>query len=388
MVVPRYGNEVVGGAENAARMLAERLSLRPGFEVDILTTTAVDSLSWANHYEPGPARVNGVGVTRFDSSAGRHPGFSSYSDRLLAAPTVATDQEADHWVDLQGPVCPGLVEAVAASDADVLAFYPYLYYPTVRGLPRVAERAIMHPAAHDEAPLYLPVFDQVFASSQGFVFHTFEERRLVQARFGSAQQPQVVLGLGIEDFVGTPAGAEEILGLGGRPYLCCVGRVDDLKGTAMLAEFFAAYKDRHPGPLALALVGPVAVKPMEHPDIILTGAVTEPAKWDILNGALGLVSPSPYESFSIVMMEAWSAGLPVMVNGACAATAEHCWRSGGGLTFEGYAQFEVMVDRVTSDGELRRELARRGRAYVDGNFRWPVLIDRYTSFLARVLARR
>ncbi|MGH9307646.1 MAG: glycosyltransferase family 4 protein [Acidimicrobiales bacterium] len=387
MVVPRYGPEVVGGAENAARMLAERLVGVPDVEVEVLTTTALDSLTWSNHYAAGRSTLNGVEIERFDSPLGRHRGFSTFSDRVLACPAAASRDEADHWIDLQGPVCPDLVDAAAGARADVVAFYPYLYYPTVRGLPLVPGPTVMHPAAHDEGAFYLPVFDPVFASCDGFVYHTYEEKRLVQSRFSVAQCPEVVLGLGIEAFAGPRQGAAEILGLGERPYLCCVGRVDDLKGSAMLAEFFAAYKRRHPGPLALALVGPVAVQPIAHPDIILTGPVSESAKWDILEGATALVTPSPYESFSIVMMEAWTAGLPVVVNAACAATLEHCRRSGGGLSFGGYAEFEVVIDRLIANEKMRATLARNGRNYVESYFAWPVLIGRYLEFLGRVLAR-
>lgn len=385
-VVPRYGTEVVGGAEQAARAIAERLVSRLGWTVEVLTTCARDALTWDDAYPAGHSVVNGVEVHRFPSSSGRHPGFSSYSKRILFAPAAATEAEAEHWIELQGPVSPGLVEAVRQSEAESIAFYPYLYHPTVSAIGSVADRAVLHPAAHDEAPLYLPVFDPVFAAPRGLVFHTEGEQRLVDRRFSIAERHQVVLGLGVDEPSVEPAGREVALGFEGRPYLCCLGRVDDLKGTALLAEYFAAYKARRPGPLALALVGQVAVKPIEHPDIVLTGLVDEAVKLDVLRGATALVSPSPYESFSIVLMEAWSAALPVVVNACCEATREHCEAAGGGLWFAGYAQFEAVLDRLLSDPGLRRRLGERGRRYVDANFRWPTVIDRYGAFVERVLA--
>ena len=100
-----------------------------------------------------------------------------------------------------------------------------------------------------------------------------------------------------------------------------------------------------------------------------------------------MVNPSPHEAFSIVLMEAFSVGLPVVVNGRCAATREHCERSGGGLWFESYATFEAVVDRLVADARLRRIMGGRGRTYVERNFRWPAIIDRYASFVARVGAR-
>ncbi|MGH9069174.1 MAG: glycosyltransferase family 4 protein [Acidimicrobiales bacterium] len=385
-VVPRYGVEVTGGAETAARMLAERLVATKGWEVEVLTTCAVDAMTWEDSYPPAETTVNGVTVHRFASRAGRDPGFHPYSGGLLADPGAATMAEAERWIDLQGPVCPDVVDAAAGGDADVVAFYPYLYYPTVRGLPRLADRSVLHAAAHDEAPIRLPVFPEVFAGAGGLVFHTYGERALVHRLFEVAERPQIVLGLGMDRHAGDP-GAAAALGLGGRPYLCCVGRVDDHKGATMLARMFMAYKDRHPGPLALAFLGQVVDRPPAHPDIVVAGPVEEAFKWGVLEGATALVSPSALESFSLVVTEAWSAGVPVMVNAACEATMEHCRRSGGGLWWGGYAELEAGLDLLLGDEAVRLGLAERGRAYVEANFAWPVVLDRYEAFLGGVLAR-
>ena len=64
-VTPRYGTEVIGGAETAARMLAERLCLRPGWEVEVLTSCALDHLTWENTEPAGTTVINGVTVRRF-----------------------------------------------------------------------------------------------------------------------------------------------------------------------------------------------------------------------------------------------------------------------------------------------------------------------------------
>nr|MDQ3757932.1 glycosyltransferase family 4 protein [Actinomycetota bacterium] len=134
----------------------------------------------------------------------------------------------------------------------------------------------------------------------------------------------------------------------------------------------------------LVFAGPVAQRPPDHPDMVLLGPVDEDVKWGLLRRAAALVNPSYFEAFSIVLMEAWTAGLPVLVNGACLATREHCERSGGGLWFTGYGAFEAAVDRLAADGTTRAALAERGRAYVDANFRWPVIVERYRGFLESV----
>jgi glycosyltransferase involved in cell wall biosynthesis len=383
-VVPRYGTEVVGGAELGARMLAERLARRPGWSVEVFTTCARDHMTWANEYTPGDETVNGVVVHRFRTRGGRPPEFFPFSERVLSSAAAANLAEGEKFLTLQGPRCPDLVDALVSSDRDRFAFYPYLYTTTARALPAVAERSIMHPAAHDEPALHLTVFRAPFAACGGFAFHTWGERALVQRLFPVADAPQVVLGLGFEEpgpdlGAGTAPGA--LAGIGDDPYLLCLGRVDGFKGSIMLGAFFARYKDRRPGPLRLVMAGPVTAPPPPHPDVVVTGQVDEADKWALIRGATGFVNPSPHESFSIVLMEAWSEGLPVVVNARCEATREHCERSGGGLWFDSYATFEVVVDRLRQDAELRAAQGARGRAYVEENFRWPVIIDRYAGFV-------
>jgi len=299
----------------------------------------------------------------------------------MANPHRAPIARQREWIDLQGPVSAGLISAVGDTDADLCVFSPYLFHPTVYGVPASKGRAVMHPAAHDEAPLRLPLFRQVMRQLRGLVFYTHEERRVTEARFHVGATPQLVLGLGIEEHEGDAGAARDALGIGDAPYVVCVGRVDPSKGTTTLGQFFAAYKERHPGPLKLVLVGQVVEPPPAHPDIVCTGLVSEEVKWGALRGAEVYVTPSAYESFSLVVLESWMAGVPVLVNARCGATREHCERSGGGLWFDDYAHFEALLERLLGDGALRAGLVERGRAYVDGNFRWPVLVDRYAKFL-------
>ena len=72
-----------------------------------------------------------------------------------------------------------------------------------------------------------------------------------------------------------------------------------------------------------------------------------------MRDALVSVSPSALESFSLVVIEAWVERVPVLVNGACGPTREHCERSGGGLWFTSYPEFEAVLERLVSDAGLR-----------------------------------
>jgi glycosyltransferase involved in cell wall biosynthesis len=386
-VVPRYGTEVIGGAEFGARMLAEHL-VQAGSSVEVCTTCAVDLVTWGDHYSPGTVDVNGVSVHRFRSDSGRHPSFDRLTAEVLADPAAASPEAEARWLSWQGPVCPEALDAAEGIDADVVVLYPYLYWPTVHGVERFGPKAVLHPATHDEAPVRLPVFRRVFTSPGGLVFHTVEERRLTERLFPPvAALPQAIVGLGVTPTAGDPGEARAVLGLGERPFLLCVGRVDDGKGSRLLHDLFVAYKRRHPGSLALVFAGPVANPLPPHPDVVVAGAVGEAVKWGVLRAAELLVSPSAHESFSLVLLESWLAGRAVLVNAACPVTRRQAQLAGGGVWFDSYRSFEVAVERLLGDDALREALARAGERYVRLHYPWPRLINRYQRFLEGVAER-
>ena len=238
-VTPRYGPQVMGGAETAARQLAEHLLAETGWEAEAYSTCALDPHTWADELEPGTSEINGVPVHRFASAHGRLPEFYGLDGRLRLAPQRASRDEGRRWVDYNGPVSPDLIDAVIAADADVIAFYPYLYHPTVAAIGKVKVPAVLHPAAHDEPALYLPVFRGTFGDADAFCFHTAAERLLVERTYPVAEKPQIVLGLGVGESAGAGRPGGDLLGLGDRPYIVSVGRVDEHKGSKMLAAYFA-----------------------------------------------------------------------------------------------------------------------------------------------------
>ena len=382
-VTVRYGPAVVGGAEQACRQLAEHLAA-DGVDVGVHTTCAVDAVTWADVLPAGRSVEAGVTVHRHRSTSGRDPHFDDRSRPVLSDPAHQAPAAQERWLERQGPVCPAAVEGALADDADLVVATPYLYWPTVALAARVRPGGlVLHPAAHDEAPIRLPVFANVFGAAAGLAFYTDAERRLVERLFPPvAARSQLVIGVGVDAVDAVDAGAfRQAAGIGERPYLLCLGRVDDGKGTAVLGRFFAAYKRRRPGPLALVFAGPVVHPPDPHPDVIVTGPLDEADKWSALAGAAALVNPSANESFSIVLLEAWAVGRPVLVNVRCAATSEHVRRSHGGVAFGGYASFEAAVDRLLADEGAARTLGDAGRAYVEALFGWPAVTARYRRWL-------
>ncbi len=368
VVTPRYGVDVVGGAELAVRLIAEHLVGGSDWAVEILTTTAFDADRWLPVSSPGTTNENGVKVTRFPVDSGRSRDFDARSREVLREPWLVDEVDQWAWIDAQGPRSAELDAAVSSTDADVLVATPYLFPPIARGVLAARRPVLFHPAAHDEPPLRLPVYADVFAAASGFAFYTESERRLVERRFGFvAGRRQSVVGLGVDTGTGEPALARAALGLDDRPYVVVLGRVDQSKGSILAAELFAAYKRRRPGPLTLVFAGPVVHPPAPHPDVIVAGRVDEATKWGLLRGAVALLS-----------------ACPAIVHAACAATREHADASGAGLVFDGYLAFEVILDRLLADRDLATGLALRGRRYVDDNFRWPDVIGRYRRLVEAV----
>jgi glycosyltransferase involved in cell wall biosynthesis len=386
-VTPRYHPGAIGGAEAAARRLAEHLAAEPGFEVAAFSTCALDHLGWENQLEAGTTNVNGVTLTRFEVAEPRTEEFAKFDGLLRRWPRQVTWDQSERWLALNGPETPELVAAVGESDADVAVLSPYLFSVTVSGIRAARMPTVLHPAAHDEPPLYFPAIGDAFVRADALCYYSAAERRLVQRVHPVAEKPQIVLGLGLDGPVEGGKRGGEILGTGDRPYLTYVARIDAHKGATVLDRCFRMYKARRPGPLALALVGPVSTDIAPHPDIVVTGAVDEPTKWDILRDATAFVHPGGLESFSLAIMEAWEEGLPVVVNALCDPTRDHCAHSGGGLWFGSYREFEVIVDRLMADARLRQRLGENGRAYVQEHFTWPTVLERYVRFLTSVAAR-
>jgi glycosyltransferase involved in cell wall biosynthesis len=224
---------------------------------------------------------------------------------------------------------------------------------------------------------------EVFTSVGAFSFNSFSERCLVERIFQVAHIPSSVIGNAVNESRGDPAAARLALGLGAdEDFVLCIGRVERSKGCASLMELWEMYTRRRPGAPRLVFVGPVHDHFDATPGVVLAGRQPEEVKWGALSASRFLISPSARESFSLVLLESWLAGSPVLVNARCGPTVEHCRRSGGGLWFHDYADFEAAVDRLLGDPELGDALARRGGRYARQTFSWPAIVERYEK-LAR-----
>lgn len=394
-VVHRYGPDLGGGAEQFCREYATRLAAR-GHAVEVLTSCASRYVDWGNVYEPGTATHDGVDVHRLPVAAPREDRvFTPLNTRVgTADPPVARVLE-ESWMRQQGPRLPGLRRWLTeqAGRFDAVIFVPYLYYPTWAGISAAAARttAVLHPCAHDEPALRAGIFVPVFRAADAFGFLAPEEEDLVRATF-RLERPSFVGGVGV-DADRTPGDREAAAfraawGLGRDPYLLTLGRVDPSKGSLDAFDAFTTYKRRNGGPLRLVFAGDAARPLPSHPDVVCTGYLSDDMKAEALAGAVGLLHPSAYESFSIVLTEAWAYAKPAVVNAASAVLAGHARRSGAAFAYRGYREFEAALDLLQEDPALASRLGERGRSYVEQNYRWESLLDGYESFLGRLTRDR
>ncbi len=380
LVVQRYGPEVLGGAEMAARSLAERLTTLA--EVHVLTTCAVDYTTWANVYPPGVSHLHGVHLHRFAVDAPRNWQRSQKSaGRLLLQPQRTIDDEL-LWLRQQGPFSTPLLRFIyqQARTFDLFIFFTYLYATTVFGLPLVADRAVLVPTAHDEPFLYLETMRPLFHLPRHLVYLTEAEQAIVQRVTGNAGRPSDVMGLG----VAAPAQAQPErfrarYGLAG-DFILYAGRVSASKNVEQLLDYFVRYRATG-RPLRLVLMGQADIPLPAHPDIIPIGFLPEEEKFDAYAAATLLVQPSRFESFSIVLLEAWLMGAPVMVNAACEVTRQQVQRSHGGLPYASYEEFAAGLTLLLDTPTLRRTLAAQGRRFVQTHYTWDGILARYARLL-------
>jgi glycosyltransferase involved in cell wall biosynthesis len=190
--------------------------------------------------------------------------------------------------------------------------------------------------------------------------------------------------IGVEVGAGDADRFRAAYGLGGRSYLLYVGRVDLVKGAQSLVDMFVAYRQRHPDDdLALVMLGDDLLKLPERDDIIVTGFVDYQTRDDALAGAFALAQPSFFESFSMILTEAFAFGRPALVDGRCAVLRGHAQRSGAAVPYENFGEFEAALEMLRTDPVLADAMGAAGRAYVEREYSWDVVLDRYEALLER-----
>jgi glycosyltransferase involved in cell wall biosynthesis len=423
-VVQRYGAEILGGSEYHCRLIAERLA--PRHQVEVLTTCAADYITWKNEYPEGSDRVRGVTVRRFANARTRDiQAFNRYSEWIFNN-SHSRDDEIE-WLRQQGPWCPSLLEYLEKNQAqyDVLIFFTYLYAPTVLGVRIAPHKTILVPTAHDEPAIHLEIYKELFSLPAGMAYNTDVERRFLTTHFSIRAVEEETVGCGVDlpqshhvreatapdrdasadDAAPTTAledeAAPDDLSPTFRPHLAhrgaifrrrhrlhgpfalYGGRIDPGKGCEELIEYFSTYV-QEAGDASLVLMGVKLMPLPEEPFIRFAGRLSDQERLLALEAATVVVVPSPYESLSLLALESFAVGTPVLANARSEVLVDHCLKSNAGLFYADRDEFTECLKLLVADQRLRAAMGRNGRHYVRQNYRWDVILGKYEHMFTRL----
>jgi glycosyltransferase involved in cell wall biosynthesis len=381
-VVQRYGTEVVGGAELHCRWIAEHVA--KSHQVEVLTTTATDYLSWQNVLPAGESQVNGVTVRRFPVVRERREEvFFPVANKVCFF--EHSDEDERRWLEEHGPVTPGLVLHLERHerDYDAIVFFSYRYWTTYFGLQVAPRKSLLVPTAEHDRVLYLRLFREFFRLPAAVAFNTPEERDLIERVTGNEGLPGEVVGTGIDRPALVPvdevAPRLDLLG----DYVVYVGRIEPEKGCAVMIDHFLRWQRETRATTTLALFGRSTMTFSENAHVRLMGTVPDGEKLAAIARARALVMPSRHESLSMVVLEAWMMGRPVLVNGDCEVLRGQVLRANGGLYYRRYEEFAAAMDVLLGQPTLADRLGAQGEAYFQANYAWDRIMEKYERLLAR-----
>ncbi len=424
-IVQRYGTEILGGSEYHCRLIAERLA--PRHSVDVLTTCAQDYVTWKNEYPEGTDRIRGVTVRRFANAKTRDiDAFNRYSEWIFNSAHTRDDEM--EWLRQQGPWCPALQEYLQRShhQYDILIFFTYLYAPTVLGARIAPQKTVLVPTAHDEPAIHLDIYKDLFSAPAAMAYNTDVERRFLTTHFSIRAVEEETVGCGVElpygdakdpkdtreakdtkeprqpleelepepipDDEQPPSYRPHLAGRGvlfrrrhrlHGPIALYGGRIDPGKGCEELIEYFSSYV-QDGGDASLVLMGVKLMPLPEEPFIQFAGRLSDQERLQALEAATVVVVPSPYESLSLLALEAFAVGTPVLANARSEVLVDHCLKSNAGLYYADRDEFVESLSLLVADHRLRAAMGRNGRAYVRKNYRWDVILSKYERMFAKL----
>ncbi len=391
LVVQRYGKEVNGGAEQHARFLVEHLRETNKYEIEVLTTKAIDYLTWEDEYKDNIEEINGITVRRFSVKHPRNLRRFGWISTLTDI-GIKNKLVENLWLKSQGPYSKDLIDYIDKNkdNYDLFIFMTYLYYPTVVGMPKVASKSILIPTAHDEPTIYMNMYKNVFRKPAAIFYNTVSEKEFVEKTFSNADvlNNNGFGGVGVEinrDLEDKISRSTIVKDQNLQDYILYVGRIDTHKGCDKLFEYYKQYIEHSKSNLQLVLVGKPAMDIPKDPNVRYLGFLSEEDKFAVMKEAKLLIVPSEFESLSMVLLESLYLGVPVLVNAKCEVLKQHCLRGDVGKFYYDYQDFEGNLNTLLSNSSLRTQLGINGQKYVDKFYSWDTIIDKLDMMIEKVI---
>jgi len=406
IVIPWFGKDIQGGAEQQAWQIASRLATK-GIDITVLTTCSRSFHDdWGkNHHKPGQYLEGNFSILRFKVKRRNTHRFNRVVDKLLnidkksLVPGISpiSSEEEKTYVD-ENINSPELIAYLKrhSNYYDFFLFMPYLFPHAIKGIPEIHEKAILQPCLHNECYAYLTAVRNSIYAAQHIFFNSKGEQLLAQKLFG----PQIlakstVIGEGVEigEGIKISEDAETVkdikilssqLDVIDEKYLLCLGKRCKEKNTHTLINEFVQFLQNNHTDLKLVLAGPSTLPvPTNNRQIIDLGLVSHEEKVNLLKNCLALINPSINESFSRVIFEAWFNKKPVIIPQDCLATYQSFLDSNqAGFTYcsqEPLNQILTQIDKTSP--EVMMELGQKGYNYAKLIANWDTICQKYMAQL-------
>lgn len=378
-VIPWYG-DIPGGAENECKRTAENLH-KNSIKVEILTTCVKEFLSdWNNNfYKEGVYEVNGITVRRFRVRSRDTQLFDRINFKLMHNQKVSPQEEIEYITEMINS--DKLYEYISENKLkyDYFLFIPYMFGTTYFGSKICPEKSILIPCLHDESYAYMGIYKEMFEGVNGIIFLSGPEMKLAEKLYDLNEINKVVMGGGIDtDIEFNEKSFKEKYNIED-DFILYAGRRDMGKNVPLLIDYFCKYKDKNDNRLKLVLIGSgeISIPGTHKKDIIDLKFIPKQDKYDAYAASTVLCQPSVNESFSIVMMESWLCGTPVLVHADCEVTKDHCIKINGGLYFRDFDEFEECLNFLIQNPHAAKKMGTNGKQYVLNNYNWDNIVKRY-----------
>ncbi|MCK4943591.1 MAG: glycosyltransferase family 4 protein, partial [Candidatus Aminicenantes bacterium] len=267
---------------------------------------------------------------------------------------------------------------------DYFIFFSYRYYHSFQGITRFREKSILVPTAEHDDVIYLRMFKNFFNLPGAIVYNSHEEKAMINQIAGNESVIGDIVGVGSEipsSF--SPWVFREKYKIP-ENYFVYIGRLDENKGIPELLSFYLKFLEETKIDYTLVLMGKSLIEIPDHPKIRYLGFVSDSEKFDALKGSDFLIIPSQFESLSMVALEAWAIGKPVVANGRTEVLQGQCKRSNAGLWYSNYEEFKAIVLLLQGNPEIRSRLGKNGVRFFQDNYSWPVIENKYQHIINRL----
>ncbi|MDD9951363.1 MAG: glycosyltransferase family 4 protein [Zetaproteobacteria bacterium] len=406
IVIPWFGKDQTGGAEQQALNLAHTLQSADQYQIEVLTTCSGSFISpWEETKHPaGTTTVDGLRIHRFPVYPRRGKRFNKVVTKLLRIPThelfagvypLSHQDESIYWQEnIRSPQMVSFLKQ-HASEFKLFIFMPYLFGIIQEGIHTVADKALLVPCLHHESYAYLNATRSMFAQARYIGFNSEGERQLAVQIYGRwIYQKSKVLGEGIEIDWNTQKATSTLqrrleYSWQAHSFFLSLGRQCFEKNTHLTIEAYIHFAMQHPHAPYLIVAGAsdpdFIAQRKTHPKIIYLGFVDNAERSTLLQHCCALIVASTNESFSRVMYEAWAVRKPILAHQACLATAcaVHAGKHAKGLTFDGQDGLQQALHDFlhlsTSEKEL---MGRHGFEYAKKLANWDQVKQSYLDTFA------